>query len=215
MKRMPSVYGTLKGGLSTINYFLMSTLRGSVTAGEYILFIDATLAWDQAPHWGKRRKKSARFFRRYFPFWPRLLPFSTPAEPGPGLMPVMLSPKHHINRCNQQNWTLKNCQVHKVSKATVEILLNLFVHSCFLLYLLCHLYLPLIVFEWLLLCFTRFSGSSPYINFVKFGNTAPLLTEVGGSVALTWLMHYPLNLFTLSSGVGHFFYIDCFGTEMS
>ena len=111
--------------------------------------------------------------------------------------------------------------MHKVSKATVEILLNLFVHSCFLLYLLCHLYLPLIVFEWLLLCFTRFSGSSPCISIVKFGNTAPLQTEVGGTEALTGLMHYPpppptpLNLFTLSSGVGNFFYIDCFGTEMS
>ena len=37
----------------------MSILRGSVTVGEVILFIDASLAWDQAPRWGKRRKKSA------------------------------------------------------------------------------------------------------------------------------------------------------------
>ena len=61
------------GALSTINYFSMSILRGSVTAGEFILFIDASLAWDQAPRWGKRRKKSARFFRRYFSF---LTPFT-------------------------------------------------------------------------------------------------------------------------------------------
>ena len=37
----------------------MSILRGSVTVGEVILFIDASLAWDQAPQCGKRRKKSA------------------------------------------------------------------------------------------------------------------------------------------------------------
>ena len=66
------------GALSTINYFSMSTLRGSVTAGEYILFIDATLAWDQAPHWGKRRKKSARFFRRYFSFLTPFIAFFHP-----------------------------------------------------------------------------------------------------------------------------------------
>ena len=45
--------------LSSTNYFSMSILRGSVTVGEFILFIDASLAWDQAPQWGKRRKKSA------------------------------------------------------------------------------------------------------------------------------------------------------------
>ena len=179
------------GALSTINYFSMSILRGSVTAGDFILFIDASLAWDQLRSRGKGEKNRRAKRADIFPFRPRLLPFSTPAEPGLGLMTVMLSPKHHINRCNQQNWTLKNYQVNKVSKTTVEILFNLFVHSCFLLYLLCHLYLLLIVFEWLLLCFTRFSGSSPCMNFVKFGNTAPLLTEVGGSVALTCAMHYP------------------------
>ena len=37
----------------------MSILRSSVTFGEVILFIDASLAWDQAPQWEKRRKKSA------------------------------------------------------------------------------------------------------------------------------------------------------------
>ena len=45
--------------LSSTNYFSMSILRGSVTVGEVILFIDASLAWDQVPQWGKRRKKSA------------------------------------------------------------------------------------------------------------------------------------------------------------
>ena len=42
--------------LSSTNYFSMSILRGSVTVGEVILFIDASLASDQAPPWGKRRK---------------------------------------------------------------------------------------------------------------------------------------------------------------
>ena len=37
----------------------MSILRGSVTVGEVILFIDASLVWNQAPPWEKRRKKSA------------------------------------------------------------------------------------------------------------------------------------------------------------
>ena len=37
----------------------MSILRGSVTAEDFILFIDSSLAWEQAPQWGKRRKKSA------------------------------------------------------------------------------------------------------------------------------------------------------------
>ena len=79
--------------LSSTNCFSMSILRGSITVGEVILFIDASIVWDQAPPWGKRRKKigerselrgslrrgkggaalspspghpSARFFRRYF-----------------------------------------------------------------------------------------------------------------------------------------------------
>ena len=38
----------------------MSIFRGSVTVGKVILFIDASLAWDQVPQWRKRRKKSAR-----------------------------------------------------------------------------------------------------------------------------------------------------------
>ena len=37
----------------------MSILRGSVTVWEVILFIDASIAWDQAPQWGKKTKKSA------------------------------------------------------------------------------------------------------------------------------------------------------------
>ena len=100
--------------LSSTNYFSMSILRGSVTVGEVILFIDASLAWDQVPQWGKRRKKSASKASREavwggenvappFPppqstarlasfadIWPRFLPFSPTAEPGPGLMTVTL-----------------------------------------------------------------------------------------------------------------------------
>ena len=45
--------------LSSTNYFSMSILRGSITVGEVILFTDASLAYPQAPQWGKRRKKSA------------------------------------------------------------------------------------------------------------------------------------------------------------
>ena len=45
--------------LSSTNYFSMSILRGSVTVGEVILFIDASIAWDQAPRGEKEEKKSA------------------------------------------------------------------------------------------------------------------------------------------------------------
>ena len=103
--------------LSSTNDFSISILRGSVTVGEVILFIDASLAWDQAPSWGKRRKKWASeasrevvwggkrvappfpppqvtprliSFADIFPFWPRFLPFSPTAEPGPRLMTVTL-----------------------------------------------------------------------------------------------------------------------------
>ena len=88
--------------LRSTNYLLMSILRGSVTVGEVILFINASLVWDQAPPWGKRRKKSASeasrevvwggenvappfpppqatarliSFADIFPIWPRFLPF--------------------------------------------------------------------------------------------------------------------------------------------
>ena len=70
----------------------MSILRGSVTVGEFILFIDASLAWDQAPQWGKRRgslrrrkcgaalspspgHRSARLLRRYFSYLTPLFAF--------------------------------------------------------------------------------------------------------------------------------------------
>ena len=91
--------------LSSTNYFSMSILRGSITVGEVILFTDASLAYPQAPQWGKRRKKSASeasrevvwgeenvappqatarlaSFADIFPIWPRFLPFSSTAEPG-------------------------------------------------------------------------------------------------------------------------------------
>ena len=80
--------------LSSTNYFSMSILRGSITVGEVILFIDACLASDQEkekkigernePRGSLRREKggaalfpspghpSARFFRRYFSY---LTPF--------------------------------------------------------------------------------------------------------------------------------------------
>ena len=83
--------------LSSTHYFSMSILRGSITFGEVILFVDASIAWDLAPPWQKRRKKigerselrgslrrgkgdaalspspghpSARFFHRHFSYLP-------------------------------------------------------------------------------------------------------------------------------------------------
>ena len=95
----------------------MSILRGGLTFAEVILFIDASLAYDQAPQWGKRRKKSASeasreavwgeenvappfpppqvtprlaSFAEFSYLTPFFLPFSPTAEPGPGLMAVTL-----------------------------------------------------------------------------------------------------------------------------
>ena len=64
--------------LSSTNYFSMSILRGSVTVGEVILFIDASLAWDQALEWEKgeknrrakrveRQSEERKMWRRPFP----------------------------------------------------------------------------------------------------------------------------------------------------
>ena len=95
--------------LSSTNYFSMSILRGSVTVGKVIFFIDASIAWDQAPPWGKRRRRGVwggervappfplpqvtprlASFADIFLIWPRFLPFSPTAEPGPGLVAVTL-----------------------------------------------------------------------------------------------------------------------------
>ena len=46
----------------------MSTLRGSVTAGEYIFFIDATLAWDRLRIAAKEEKNRLASFADIFPF---------------------------------------------------------------------------------------------------------------------------------------------------
>ena len=46
--------------LSSTNYFSKSILRNSVTAGEVILFFDASLAWDQALEWEKKKKIGER-----------------------------------------------------------------------------------------------------------------------------------------------------------
>ena len=66
--------------LSSTNHFSVSNLRGSVTVGEVILFIDASLAWDQAPQWGKRRRKSASEASREAVWggWRRPFPISRP-----------------------------------------------------------------------------------------------------------------------------------------
>ena len=68
--------------LSSTNYFSMSILRGIVTVGEVILFIDTSLAWDHVPQWGKRRKKSANEASREAVWggkrWRRPFPFPRP-----------------------------------------------------------------------------------------------------------------------------------------
>ena len=132
--------------LSSTNYFSMSILRDSVTVGEVILFIDASFASDQEkekkigernePRGSLRREKggaslslpqvTARLisFADILPFWPRFLPFSLTAEPGPGLMTVtlwnlrnylwMTKSQLHVSNTsslitNNKKGTLKNC----------------------------------------------------------------------------------------------------------
>ena len=174
----------------------MSILRGSVTVGEVILFIDASLAWDQAPQWGKRRKKwekevvwkggnvaapfphpqaTARLasFADIFPFWPRFLPFSPTAEPGPGLMTVTLwylrkylwktksqlhvsNTSSSITNDKKKLWTtVRSTSFPKPQLKSVSIFFK-FINPCFLLYLLYHLHLLLIAFERLFYSFTLF-----------------------------------------------------------
>ena len=173
--------------LSSTNYFSMSILRGSVTVGEIILFIDVSLAWDQAPQWGKRRKKSASEATREavwggkrvappFPLpqvtprlassiWPRFLPFSPTAEPGPRVndsyamklekLPlndkITASCLQHIISVVTNNkkelWkTVRSTSFSKPQLKSVSIFFK-FINPCFLSYLLYHLHLLLIVFE--------------------------------------------------------------------
>ena len=54
----------LAPGFSYTKYFSMSILRGSVTVGEVVLFIDASLAWDQAPPWGNKSNKLKMTYKR-------------------------------------------------------------------------------------------------------------------------------------------------------
>ena len=133
-------------------YFSMSILRGSVTAGEVILFIDASLAWDQAPQWGKRRKKlaseasreavwggggnvappfpppqaTARLisFADIFPIWPRFLPFSPTAEPGPGLMTVTLWNLRNYLWKTKSQLHVSNTSSLQTTKRNIEKLLG-------------------------------------------------------------------------------------------
>ena len=177
--------------LRSTNYLLMSILRGSVTVGEVILFIDASLVWDQAPPWGKRRKTSASeasrevvwggenvappfpppqatarliSFADIFPIWPRFLPFSPTAEPGPGLMTVTLwnlrnyfwKTKSQLHVSNSSSLIRNNKKEHWKSVRSTSfpkpqlktgLIFFKFINPCFLLYLLYHLYLLLIVFE--------------------------------------------------------------------
>ena len=177
--------------LSSTNYFSMSILRGSITVGEVILFTDASLAYDQAPQWGKRRKKSASeaswevvwggenvapafpppqatarlaSFADIFPIWPRFLPFSPTAEPGPRLMAVTLwnlrnylwktKSQLHVSNTSSlitnnknEHWkTVRSTSFPKPQLKSVSIFFK-FINPCFVFYFLCQLYLLLIVFE--------------------------------------------------------------------
>ena len=177
--------------LSSTYYFSMSILRGSITVGEVILFTDASLAYPQAPQWGKRRKKStseasrevvwggenvapsfpppkatARLasFADIFPIWPRFLPFTPTAEPGPGLMTVtlwylrkylwMTKSQLHVSNTSSlitnnknEHWkTVRSTSFPKPQLKSVSIFFK-FINPCFVFYFLCQLYLLLIVFE--------------------------------------------------------------------
>ena len=152
--------------------------------------LPASSAWDQAPQWRKRRKNrrtkraerqskkggggwkcgaalssspghpSARSFRRYFSFWPRFLPFSPNAEPGPRLMTVtlwnlrnyiwMTKSQLHVSNTSslitsnkKELWkTVRSTSFPKPQLKSVSISFK-FINPCFLLYLLYHLYLLL------------------------------------------------------------------------
>ena len=116
--------------MSSTNYFSMSILKGSVTVGEVILFVDASLAWDEAPQWGKRRKKigersdprdslrrgkcgaalfpspgprSARFLRRYFSYLTPFFAFSPPPLGTRGFPRVRIGASSAAGRRNERH----------------------------------------------------------------------------------------------------------------
>ena len=81
-------------------FLLLFIPRNTITFQKYFWCsrfsrFDCKLAWDQAPYCGQRGKKSALVKKKtalgllrspiFFPIWPRFLPFSPNAEPGPRL----------------------------------------------------------------------------------------------------------------------------------
>ena len=110
---------------------------------------------------------SARFFRRYFSYLtPFFFPFSPTAEPGPRLVAVTLWNLRNylwetksqlrvskttslITNNKKELWkTVRSTSFPKSQLKSVSIFFK-FINPCFLSYLLYHLYLLLIVFEWL------------------------------------------------------------------
>ena len=103
-------------------------------------------------------------FADIFPIWPRFLPFSPTAEPGPRLMTVTLwNLRNYLWMTKSQlhvsyTWslitnnkielwkTVRSTSFPKSQLKSVSVFFK-FVHLCYLLYFLCHLYLLLIVFE--------------------------------------------------------------------
>ena len=155
--------------------------------------LPASSAWDQAPQWRKRRKNRRTnraerqskkrgggnvappfpppqvtprlaSFADIFPIWPRFLPFSPTAEPGPGLMTVTLwnlrnylwKTKSQLHVSNTSSlitsnkkklWkTVRSTSFPKPQLKSVSIFFK-FINPCFVFYFLCQLYLLLIVFE--------------------------------------------------------------------
>ena len=99
-------------------------------------------------------------FADVFPIWPRFLPFSPTAEPGPGLMTVtlwnlrnylwMTKSQLHVSNTSslitnnkKELWkTVRSTSFPKPQLKSVSIFFK-FINPCFLLYLLYHLYLLL------------------------------------------------------------------------
>ena len=115
-----------------VNYFSMSILRGSVTTGEFILFVDASLVWDAAPYWGGKGEKNqrskraergkgrcalspfpghrlARFFRRHFSYLTPFFAFFPQCRAWSQANDSYSKLHVSIDRYKQQKRTLKTC----------------------------------------------------------------------------------------------------------
>ena len=164
--------------LSSTNYFSMSILRGSVTSLAWKQappWGEEEKKFGQSRGSLRREKggaalfpspghPSARFFRRYFSFltpffaffshcgaWSQVNDSYTMKHEKLPLNDKITASclQHIIVNYKQQKGTLKNCQVNKFSKATIEIRFNLLqvCSSLVSFVIVAHLYLLLTVFE--------------------------------------------------------------------